>query len=303
MFQALKMPCKEQIERNRTMQKRLKRYDVTHWASDFIEKLTGTKKPTKSLTVRLLTSNMKNKLIDDYSKSNDRLILLDYDGTLVPFADKPEHAEPNDKLMDMLKNLSHERRNEVILVSGRDRKTLEEWFGNMNLGLIAEHGAWIKERGGKWKTLEPLKNDWKEEIRPILEMYMDRTPGTFIEEKDFSLAWHYRKAVTGLGLIRARELKDALLDQTSNLNLEVLEGSKVIEVRNAGVNKGNSALKWLTKNMWDYILAIGDDQTDEDIFAVLPNTAYSIKVGLNPSQARFNLESVFDTNKLLDKLQ
>jgi len=190
----------------------------------------------------------------------------------------------------------------VIIVSGRDRKTLDSWFGKLNLGLVAEHGAWVKERGGTWETVELLQNDWKKEIRPVLEMYVDRTPGSFIEEKDFSLVWHYRKTVPGQGDLRALELKNALLDLTSNLNLEVLEGSKVIEVRNAGVNKGRSALHWVTKEMWDYILAIGDDVTDEDIFSVLPSSAYSIKIGLNPSQARFNLRSVYDTNKLLNEL-
>ena len=303
MKNALEMPCEEQKERNRTMQKRLQRYTVDRWANDFIDKLSNIEKPNYEPSIRRLTPHMKIKLLDDYANSSERLILLDYDGTLVPFTEKPESAKPNNQIMKMLNTLSHENKNEVIIVSGRDKKTLERWFGELNIGLIAEHGAWIKEKGGSWETLEPLENDWKKEIRPVLERYMDRTPGSFIEEKDFSLVWHYRTADSDLGLIRVLELKDALLDLTSNLNLEVLEGNKVIEVRNAGVNKGRSALRWVTKELWDYILAIGDDTTDEDIFAVLPKTAYSIKIGLDPSQARFNLDSVFDTNKLLRELK
>jgi trehalose 6-phosphate synthase/phosphatase len=303
MHKALEMPCEEQVRRNRTMQRQLQRYNVSKWATDFIEKLFIAKQPELNLTIRPLSTNMMRKLVTDYTKSKDRLLLLDYDGTLVPFEDQPELAKPNRKLLNMLNNLSTENKNEVIIVSGRDRDTLDKWFGNLNINLIAEHGAWIKEKGSAWKTLEPLENIWKDEIRPILDMFVDRTPRSFIEEKDFSLVWHYRKSAPELGSVRALELKDALLDLTSNLNLEVLEGSKVIEVRNAGVNKGRSALRWITKEMWDYILAIGDDTSDEDIFAILPDTAYSLKVGYNPSQAKFNIESVVETNNLLKKLK
>lgn len=300
---ALEMPCPEQRERNRTMQKRLKRYNVVRWARDFTEKLSIMARPVPDRTVRKLSTHMKEKLINDYLNSNERLILLDYDGTLVPFADKPEKAEPGVDVMKMLKSLTHEAKNEVIIASGRDKNTLDRWFSGLNIGLIAEHGAWYKEKDGTWETIEQLRNEWKNEIRPVLELYVDRTPGSFIEEKDFSLVWHYRKAEPRLSLERALELKDALMHMTGNLNLEVIEGSKVIEVRNAGVNKGRSAQHWVTKNMWDYILAIGDDVTDEDIFAALPSTAYSIKVGLSPSQARFNLESVVDTRSLLKDLK
>jgi trehalose 6-phosphate synthase/phosphatase len=245
---------------------------------------------------------MRKKLLSDYNKSNDRLLLLDYDGTLVPFKDQPELAQPPDELLDLLNDLSKKNKNEVIIVSGRDKRTLENWFGHLNLSLVAEHGAWVKEKNGSWTTSHYLENTWKGEIRQILDMFVDRTPKSFIEEKDYSLVWHYRRSAPELGAIRALELKDALLDLTSNLNLEVLEGSKVIEVRNAGVNKGRSVLKWITKEMWDYVLAIGDDTSDEDIFAVLPDTAYSLKVGYNPSQAKFNLESVVETNNLLKKM-
>jgi trehalose 6-phosphate synthase/phosphatase len=303
MYKALKMPCKEQVRRNRIMQRRIQRHTVQSWANDFIEKLSKIKEPIRSAPAKPLTTELKNQLLHDYINSNDRLIMLDYDGTLVPFTNNPELAEPGAELLKMLNNLAYEQKNEIIIVSGRDRNTLENWFGKVNIGLVAEHGAWYKEKRGNWKTIEPLVNDWKDEIRPIFEMFNERTPGSFIEEKDFSLVWHYRAANKKLGAIRALELKDALMDLTSNRNLEVLEGNKVIEVRNSDVHKGRVALKWISKNVWDYILAIGDDVSDEDIFAVLPESAYSIKVGQNASKAKFNLESVFDINKLLKLLE
>lgn len=300
--EALEMPEEDQIERNRIMQIRLQRYDVIRWANEFVDKLLETKKAQRELGQRRLTQQMRNSLIDHYLKSKRRLILLDYDGTLIPFVVRPERARPDERLLELLRLLSHEPKNEVVIISGRDKATLENWFGSLNMGLVAEHGVWIKERGGNWEMIEPLKNDWKEEIRPILEIYVDRTPGAFIEEKEFSLVWHYRMADPELGEVRARELKDALLQLTVNLNLGVLEGNKVIEIKNIGINKGRAALRWIKKEKWGFILAIGDDWTDDDVFAVLPELAYSIKVGLGPSRARFNLDSIMDIRLLLEEL-
>jgi trehalose 6-phosphate synthase/phosphatase len=300
--EALAVSDEEQIERNRMMQKRLQRYNVVRWMSDFVDRLSYTKKLQHELCARRLTYKMRSRLTSNYFESNKRLILLDYDGTLVPFAEKPEKAKPDDELLKLLEVLAQETKNEVVIISGRDKGTLEKWFNGLNVGLIAEHGVWIREKEGIWEMIEPLRNDWKEEIRPILELYVDRTPGSFIEEKEFSLVWHYRKADPELASVRARELKDALLHLTANLNLGVLEGSRVIEIKNAGINKGRAALRWISKEGWDFILAIGDDWTDEDVFAALPESAYSVKVGLDPSRAKFNLDSVMDVRSLLKEL-
>ena len=141
----------------------------------------------------------------------------------------------------------------------------------------------------------------KTEILPVLEVYVDRTPGSFIEEKEFSLVWH-RSCDAELAAVRAKELKDVLLNLTANLNIGVMEGNKVIEIKNTNINKGRAALKWISKKQWDFILAIGDDLTDEDIFAVLPDTTYSIKVGLGSSHAKFYMESVDKVRALLKSI-
>jgi trehalose 6-phosphate synthase/phosphatase len=300
LAEALAMSEEEQIDRNRIMQRRLQRYNVTRWAEDFVERLLAVKQHQRELGARMLTPLLKQEIVSDYRKSKHRLFLLDYDGTLIPFFTRPEEAMPNEGLLSLLTGLSDDPRNAVVIISGRDRDTLEKWFVSMNLGLIAEHGAWLKEGG--WKVLEPVANEWKEEIRSILEVHMDRTPGSFIEEKEFSLVWHYRKADPALASLRARELKDALLHFTTNLDLGVLEGNKVMEIRHIGINKGRAAQRWLAKEQWDFILAIGDDVTDEDTFAVLPETAYSIKVGLGPSKARFNIPSQREVRELLGEM-
>ncbi|HNQ33188.1 MAG TPA: trehalose-phosphatase, partial [Methanoculleus sp.] len=236
---------------------------------------------------------------DDYAAAQDRLLLLDYDGTLVPFAAKPQKAVPGETTREVLDVLSRVPGNEVVVISGRDRYTLDAWFRGMDIGLIAEHGVWTKERSGEWRMHEGLSSDWKEEIYPLLELYTDRTPGAFIEEKDFSLVWHYRRTEPILGAQRAKDLKDDLLHLTSNLNVGVMEGNKVIEIKNTVVDKGRAALNWVSQHAWDFILAIGDDRTDEDLFAAMPPDAYSIKVGLAPSRARFNLVSQRDVLPLL----
>jgi trehalose 6-phosphate synthase/phosphatase len=147
-----------------------------------------------------------------------------------------------------------------------------------------------------------LTNEWKSEVSAILESWVDRTPGSFIEEKEFSLVWHYRKAGLDLGELRARELIDNISNITANLNLQVLEGSKVVEVKNAGINKGRMARRYLSRDKWDFVMAVGDDWTDEDTFKVLPPAAWSIKVGFGTSAARFSLGSSDKVISLLGKM-
>jgi len=265
-----------------------------------MDRLDHTKKLQKEMHATILTAEVEKRLLREYDKSKRRLLLLDYDGTLVPFFGKPEEARPGDDLFQLLKALVVDPKNEVVILSGRDKDTLDEWFQHLGLSLVAEHGVWLKEK--KWEMIEPLTKEWKQDIRPILELYMDRTPGSFVEEKEFSLVWHYRRTDSELSTMRVLELTDELVNLTANLNLQILEGSKVVEVKNSGINKGRAALRWIAKKQRDFILAVGDDRTDEDIFDVLPEYAYSLKVGLSSSLARFNVKSQGDVLLLLKKL-
>jgi trehalose 6-phosphate synthase/phosphatase len=299
---ALEMPEQEQIERNRTMQRRLQRYDVVRWADEFVDRLLQAKKLQRQMAEKALTCEMQKRLVTGFRDSCSALLLLDYDGTLVPFSPKPEEARPGIKLINLLKKLAQDTRNEVVLISGRDRDTLDRWFGHLNVGLVAEHGVWIRRKAGDWRTIETPTSDWKEQVYPMLESWVDRTPGSFIEEKGFSLVWHYRRANPKLGELRARELINNLSNTIANLNLQILEGSKVVEVKNAGINKGRAAMEWISGEEWDFALAIGDDWTDEDTFMVLPSTAWSVKVGFGMSAARFSLSSPAETISLLSEL-
>ncbi len=299
---ALSMPKREQEKSTRAMQKRLKRYNIGRWAEDFLDSLKGVKEFERHLTARTLTKTMREKIIKHYKKSEKRLILLDYDGTLVSFENEPEDARPDKELKDIIKRITSDSKNEVVIISGRDAGTLNECFDGLGVSLVGEHGALFKEKDEAWNTIEPISNKWKEKVRPIIKLYVDRTPGSLLEEKEFSIVWHYRKVEPELASIRAGQLKDSLIRLTANLDIGTMEGNQVIEVKNAGIDKSRPTQKWLAKEDWDFILAIGDDRTDEDTFSALPDDAYSIKVGWGPSESKFNIGTVKDVRKLLQRL-
>jgi len=192
--------------------------------------------------------------------------------------------------------------NTVVIVSGRDKDTLEKWLGSLDkLNLIAEHGAWSKDTNSTWQLIESMSNEWKREIRPILDFYIRRTPGSFIEEKDYSLVWHYRKTVTELGNIRARELVQTLRNMASTLKLQILEGNMIVEIKNFGINKGRAVSTWVNRIKPDFIMAIGDDRTDEDIFTEL-NDHYTIKVGIGTTAAKYRVKTPEEVRNLLKTL-
>ncbi|MBN1817490.1 MAG: bifunctional alpha,alpha-trehalose-phosphate synthase (UDP-forming)/trehalose-phosphatase [Sedimentisphaerales bacterium] len=292
IVQALEMDPREQSHRNRQMQQRLSRYTVQRWAHDFMESFEQIKAQQKKLASRKINRSIRKQLVESYRQARRRLLLLDYDGTLQEFVSHPERAKPDAELLAILTRLCKDRKNEVVIISGRDKDTLTEWLGDLDLSLVAEHGNWIRKQGAQWRCVESMVVDWKTIVRPIMELYMDRTPGSFIEEKDFSLVWHCRRSEPDLARLRTYELRDAVVHLTENMNLGVFEGSKILEVKSITSNKGTAAEQWIRQEHWDLILAAGDDYTDEDIFAVLPETAFSIKIGQGGSRARYNADTV-----------
>jgi len=302
LLQALEMPLEEQVRRNRITQERLRRYDVTRWADEFLDKLGSARTEQARFCARLLGPRGEERIVSEYHSAEHRLLLLDYDGTLVPLARRPEAAIPGEELRRVLARLAADRATDVVIISGRPRDELERWFGDSGLHLVAEHGAWTRTWGSGWRMAKPLRSDWKPGIEPILRLAADRLPGAFVEEKEFALVWHYRRADRELAALRERELVDGLTALTANLDLSVLQGNCVIEVRNAGVTKGTAALDLLAGSDADFILAVGDDATDEDMFGVLPESAATIRVGMGGTRARFSLPDTADVLNLLRRL-
>jgi trehalose 6-phosphate synthase/phosphatase len=300
--EALEMPIGEQTRRIQIMQDRLRRYDVIRWARDFVSDLTAMRDVQEQFSAKLLGRQARERLIAAYGHSTNRLLLLDYDGTLTPLVRHPGLAAPSAAILKLLEDLSSNQQSTVVLISGRDRQTLESWFGNIRTALVAEHGFWWKEPGGEWQMLKHVSADWKARLLPILEQYADRLPGALVEEKEYSIVWHYRTADPEQARPLVTELTDHLVNFTANIDVQVLQGSKVVEVRPAGVNKGLAALRWISNDKRDFILAVGDDRTDEDLFANLPEDTYSIRVGMTNTRARFNLRTVDEVIGLLNAL-
>ncbi|RZL05617.1 MAG: trehalose-phosphatase, partial [Pedobacter sp.] len=277
--QALKMPLMEQRSRLSYMQRRISDYNVLRWMNDFLEQLGAAKKEQESLRINILKEDIVLEMTERYTQSSKRCLLLDYDGTLSPFQKIPSMAAPSEELMQLLTQLTADPANEVVIISGRDAKTLSNWLGHLPLNLIAEHGACIKHKGEGWRENTPMSAEWKAQLRPIMQLFVDRCAGSFIEEKKSTLAWHYRNTYPELGFMRSRELRNNLMQLTANTPLQVIDGNRVLEVRIVGVDKGASSTQIINRLNPDFILCIGDDTTDEDMFRAVYDKGYTIKVG------------------------
>lgn len=300
IHEAIKMDLDEQQRRMQVMNRRLKKYPVTRWAKEFIDALDQVIQIQEVTRTRRVTETRIREFVKAYQNAKRRILFLDYDGTLAHFTKNPQDARPDDHLYDILKNLTAQENTRVVIISGRDRETLGEWFPEgWRLHLVAEHGVWLKDPGYDWYMMEVMDKDWKQEIYPLLDYYVDQTPKAFIEEKNFSLAWHYRKSDPDLGIQRAWELKEQLRNLTANLNLEIMDGDKVLEIKYSGINKGKAAQLKLAEHNFDFIFAIGDDWTDEYTFEAMPESAITVKVGTKTTKAKYYLETVDEVRALL----
>lgn len=298
---ALEMPADEQARRLRVMQARLRRHNVRRWAEEFLARLETSSEQQKRLMSGVMSAADRRTLLMNYQTATRRLLLLDYDGTLVPFARRPEAAPPPPALIDVLGRIARQPGMDLVLVSGRPKEVLNAWFTDPALHLVAEHGAWThRAHSREWKLSRPLRTDWKQQVLPILRTASDRLPGSFVEEKDYSVVWHYRQAEPELAHLRAQELMDSLVQFTGNMDLVVVPGHRVVEVRDAAISKAHAALEFVGQH--DFVLAVGDDTTDEDMFRILAPTAYSIRVGLVATHARFNVPGHKEVIALLTEL-
>jgi trehalose 6-phosphate synthase/phosphatase len=303
LHRALTMPREEQRRRIRLLQGRLKRHTVRQWAGRFLKELEEAAQASQAFAVRFLDAEEIQQIRHAFQRARRRLLLLDYDGTLSPFFEDPIAAVPTTAILNLLTQLSALPGTRLVLLSGRDQETLDDWFGNLDSTLVAEHGAWVKRPGrAAWRPVRHLDSSWKRQLRPILERFVDQIPGSIIEEKSFALVWHYRKADPESSADAAKELVDILTHLTANWDLHVMAGSKVVEVKSPQVSKGAFYRQYLAPERHDFILALGDDQTDESLFSALPKNAYSIRVGEAASAARFNVESVEEAVALLQGL-
>jgi trehalose 6-phosphate synthase/phosphatase len=301
---ALEQPPEDQVRKNRVLCERLEKHNVERWAKEFFRSLNQVKEIQEIKLARKFTVHTMQDLTSAYQKAGKRILFLDYDGTLMGFNKDPQKVNPDANLYRILRTFLEDKSNKVIIISGRDKETLGKWFPaeEWPLHIVAEHGVWSREPGTDWSMIEQIDKTWMEIIRPILEFYVDRTPRSFIETKNYSLVWHYRNADPDLGNQRSWELKDELKALVANLNLEIMDGDKVIEIKNSGINKGRAATIKIGDIHYPFILAIGDDWTDEYTFDALPEKSFTIKVGTKTTKADYYVEGVGDVRKILSGL-
>jgi trehalose 6-phosphate synthase/phosphatase len=298
---ALDMQLEEKIARNMIMNRRLKRYTVEAWAADFLKQLKSINEYSSLMSLPKQIESLKGKLKDAYHDAKKRILFLDYDGTLVQFASIPEQARPDDDLKKILRTLSRDPRNTVVVISGRDRGVLDGWFSEIKgLTLMAAHGLWLKKPDEKWIMTVELGNEWIDSIRPIFELFADRMPGAMVEEKEFAISIHYKKCNPDMITDKINELRETLSSMVKSSSLMLLEGYKMLELKDGRVNKGNAVMQYIKQDKYEFVFGAGDDLTDEDLFQALPGDGFSVKVGLGRTTAKYRTKSWLSIRKLLN---
>ncbi|MCH9633380.1 MAG: hypothetical protein S4CHLAM7_01050 [Chlamydiae bacterium] len=302
---ALEIPDNEKESNLNKMEDSIKALNSSLWAKQFLQQLTSSAEYNQAQkhTKQLSSQNIEN-LIQKATHSHKKTFILDYDGTLRELTSHPMDAVPSQEILDLIQKLSELKNTEVHIVSGRDGETLHSWFGHLPISLSAEHGYLHKNANEKnWTIPKSVDITWMPYVREILKKTVDEVPGSLLETKSCVLNWHYKLAPLGYGEWRANELYSTLVQELANLPVEILTGKHVIEVRSQGVSKANYLNQILNKNENEhFILCIGDDLTDHDMYKTLPKDAFSIHVGETSAQTTFQLSTPSDVRSLLEKI-
>jgi trehalose 6-phosphate synthase/phosphatase len=298
---ALQMPEEERRLRMERLHARVLEGDVARWHRRFVDELERV--PVLPARNAVEGGRSLDEELSRLREAPSLLVLLDYDGTLVPYAMMPELARPDPELQSLLVRLAARPGARVHVLTGRTPASIERLLGEQPVGLCAEHGYWCRPDPTRpWTVRVTGSLGWKEPVGALLADLAARTPGAFVEEKTSALAFHYRAVDPTLASARVHELR-ARLAAEARTDIEVLEGSRVIEVRLPGVSKSLvSASLIADMPAGTAIFAGGDDRTDEDLFAALPPEAVSVRVGRGRSLARFRVDDVSAFRALLREL-
>lgn len=267
------MPQQEQEKRMISMRKHLRNHNVFRWSHEFLTTFNHLMNNQPELETDLHVQAFVNAFED----AHQRLLLLDFDGTLAPIVNNPADA----RLSESLKNTLHflAKSSDVVVISGRNRSFLEKIFLDIPVHLVAEHGAFLKKSDQSWERLDLSSDDWVNSVRSTMAVFVNRFPGSFVEEKETALVWHYRMVKVDDVEGQAIELANQLRRTLYSIPLSVIQGHKVVEVKAEMHSKGTVAMTLFEQKPYDFIVSLGDDTTDEDMFRQLPNWAYTIKVG------------------------
>jgi trehalose 6-phosphate synthase/phosphatase len=298
---ALDMAPEERRIRMQAMRAHVRTHDVHRWAARFLDALGRLGSPPNE-SIYTPPPMLPTDLPEQLMAAPLRHILLDYDGTLVPFFALPELAAPDRELAELLQRLVQTPGNLVHIVTGRTRASIEPWLGHLPVSLHAEHGFWSRQPGGSWIANSLSDGSWKDALRTLVSQFVEGIPGALMEEKDVSLALHYRNADPSVAHERLRWMREEFRRRAVD-ELEVLEVAKVFEIRLREIHKGlvGSALR-ANLDPSTAILAVGDDRTDEDLFSSLPASAITVRVGNGNSRAKYCVRDVAEVRVLLARL-
>lgn len=278
LHEALTLPERERRLKHQRLFQYVKKHTAAYWAQSFVKELQQIERNIKSRDTTRMQSLLRVSadILPEMQIRHRRLLLIEYEGTLVEPVALPDLAIPSMSLLRFLHRLSSEPENFVYIVSGRSRQTLQNWFGELNIGLISEHGCDYVHPGGEdWQTVVE-KNDqsWKESVIPILQYFKERTPGAHLETKDKTITWHFRDADPLFGSWQAKELQLLLTESCVNLPVEVISGPKYLELRPESVSRVTAVQRIISERPdgIDFAFAIGSDKADEDVFSFLNNS-------------------------------
>jgi trehalose 6-phosphate synthase/phosphatase len=250
---------------------------------------------------KFMAQNNAHNIVENFANAQNRLLLLDYDGTLAPLMPRPEQAAPTEELRQLLGDLAAKA--QIVVISGRDHNVLDDWLGDLPIDFAAEHGLFYRENGNEWQTTRNADQSWKKPVKPLMQALCDELPKSLLEESNGTLNWHYRDVADAANArAKAEQLIIDLEPLVHELDLSMLDGSKVVTVKLGGVDKGLVAQHWLKKRDWDFILAAGDDTTDEFLFSAMPASANTVKIGQAETHARSRIKSVDEFLNLLKSL-
>jgi trehalose 6-phosphate synthase/phosphatase len=300
-YRALTMPRHERRTRMRALRERVHTAGIDRWGESFLAALHASVASRAAATESGPGPVEVGAIQARLRAAKSLLLLLDYDGTLVPYAPTPELAVPDEELLGLLQALAGSSRIQVHLVSGRERTALEAWLGHLPVGLHAEHGLWSRApHATTWERGTEVRPVPYDEVLALLRHFTELTPGARIERKSGGLAWHFRLGPADASARHADALVSEARRRFPADLVDVLRGEKVIEIRPAGVHKGLIVIRLLeTVPPGTVVMAVGDDTTDEDMFAALPENGLSVHVGPKPSIARVRLPNVAACRRFL----
>lgn len=225
------------------------------------------------------------------------MVVVDFDGTLSPIAGHPAKAVLAPGMGASLDRLS--RVADLAVMSGRARADLARKIGSRGIVLGGDHGRVLRgpqglRRGGERPESHRLLREWAENLRDRFRA----VPGVFIERKEAGVAVHYRQVASRDRARFVEAMRAARRRAPWGWRWE--SGSCVWELRRRGSDKGR-ALAWLWKKKGrPYLVCVGDDVTDEDLFRFARGRGLSVKVGTGTTRAVARVRSPAGVRRLLN---